>query len=97
MAAISALLVRTMTIWMTPFASVAMLEELALLKIAFCSAPASTAPLPTTSPNAFISYSKFEFLEPSILIGKACLKFLCYAPPHTGLLFRVHGFVGDDF
>jgi len=30
----------TLNIWMTPFASVAMLEKFALLKIAFCSAPA---------------------------------------------------------
>ena len=30
----------TLKIWMTPFASVAMLEKLALLKIAFCRAPA---------------------------------------------------------
>jgi len=30
----------TLKIWMTPLASVAMLEKLALLKIAFCSAPA---------------------------------------------------------
>src|SRR5471032_845661 len=30
----------TLKIWMTPFASVAMLEKLALLKIALCSAPA---------------------------------------------------------
>src|ERR1039458_8531320 len=30
----------TLKIWMTPFASVAMLEKLALLKIAFCKAPA---------------------------------------------------------
>jgi hypothetical protein len=30
----------TLKIWMTPFASVAMLEKLALLKIAVCSAPA---------------------------------------------------------
>src|SRR5450759_4220571 len=29
----------TLKIWMTPFASVAMLEKLALLKIAFCRAP----------------------------------------------------------
>ena len=29
----------TLKIWITPFASVAMLEKLALLKIAFCSAP----------------------------------------------------------
>ena len=29
----------TLKIWMTPFASVAMLEKLALLKIALCSAP----------------------------------------------------------
>ena len=28
----------TLNIWMTPFASVAMLEKLALLKIAFCKA-----------------------------------------------------------
>ena len=31
-----------MKIWITPFASVAMLEKLALLKIALCSAPALT-------------------------------------------------------
>jgi len=30
----------TLKIWMTPFASVAMLEKLALLNIAFCRAPA---------------------------------------------------------
>src|SRR6476661_4544185 len=30
----------TLKIWMTPLASVAMLEKLALLKIALCSAPA---------------------------------------------------------
>jgi hypothetical protein len=30
----------TLKIWMTPFASVAMLEKLALLKIALCRAPA---------------------------------------------------------
>src|SRR5580704_3068020 len=30
----------TLKIWMTPFSSVAMLEKLALLKIAFCKAPA---------------------------------------------------------
>src|SRR6266550_4939016 len=30
----------TLKIWMTPFASVAMLEKFALLKIAFCRAPA---------------------------------------------------------
>ena len=30
----------TLKIWMTPFASVAMLEKFALLKIALCSAPA---------------------------------------------------------
>ena len=29
----------TLKIWMTPLASVAMLEKLALLKIALCSAP----------------------------------------------------------
>jgi hypothetical protein len=29
-------------IWITPLASVAMLEKLALLKMAFCSAPALT-------------------------------------------------------
>src|ERR1700690_90962 len=29
----------TLKIWITPFASVAMLEKLALLKIAFCRAP----------------------------------------------------------
>ncbi len=29
----------TLKIWMTPFASVAILEKLALLKIAFCRAP----------------------------------------------------------
>src|SRR5688500_5982880 len=29
----------TLKIWMTPFASVAMLEKLALLKIALCNAP----------------------------------------------------------
>src|SRR5579863_6067711 len=29
----------TLKIWITPLASVAMLEKLALLKIAFCSAP----------------------------------------------------------
>jgi hypothetical protein len=32
----------TLKIWMTPLASVAMLEKLALLKIALCRAPAST-------------------------------------------------------
>ena len=30
----------TLKIWMTPFSSVAMLEKLALLKMAFCRAPA---------------------------------------------------------
>ena len=30
----------TLKIWITPLASVAMLEKFALLKIAFCSAPA---------------------------------------------------------
>ena len=30
----------TLKIWMTPFASVAMLEKLALLKMALCRAPA---------------------------------------------------------
>src|ERR1700675_517750 len=29
----------TLKIWMTPFASVAIIEKLALLKIAFCKAP----------------------------------------------------------
>src|SRR4030066_893628 len=29
----------TLKIWITPFSSVAMLEKLALLRIAFCSAP----------------------------------------------------------
>jgi len=29
----------TLKSWMTPFSSVAMLEKLALLRIAFCSAP----------------------------------------------------------
>jgi hypothetical protein len=33
----------TLKIWITPFASVAMLEKFALLKIALCSAPASTS------------------------------------------------------
>jgi hypothetical protein len=32
----------TLKIWMTPFASVAMLEKLALLKIALCRAPVRT-------------------------------------------------------
>jgi hypothetical protein len=32
----------TLKIWITPLASVAMLEKLALLKMALCSAPAST-------------------------------------------------------
>jgi len=32
----------TLKIWITPLASVAMLEKLALLKIALCRAPAST-------------------------------------------------------
>src|SRR5580704_8433379 len=32
----------TLKIWMTPFASVAMLEKLALLKMAACSAPVSS-------------------------------------------------------
>jgi hypothetical protein len=32
----------TLKIWITPLASVAMLEKLALLKIALCSAPALT-------------------------------------------------------
>src|SRR5688500_4943937 len=40
----------TLKIWMTPFASVAMLEKLALLKLALCSAPAvSTASDPRRS------------------------------------------------
>jgi hypothetical protein len=34
----------TLKIWMTPFASVAMLEKLALLKIASCSAPVVELP-----------------------------------------------------
>jgi hypothetical protein len=29
----------TLKIWMTPFSSVAILEKLALLKMAFCNAP----------------------------------------------------------
>src|ERR1035441_7696336 len=36
----------TLKIWMTPFASVARLEKLALLKIALCRAPPRAAPLP---------------------------------------------------
>src|SRR6202162_4390847 len=40
----------TLNIWMTPFSSVAMLEKLALLKIALCKAPAfSRASLRRTS------------------------------------------------
>jgi hypothetical protein len=40
----------TLKIWMTPFSSVAMLEKLALLKIAFCRAPVlSRASLRRTS------------------------------------------------
>ncbi len=40
----------TLKIWMTPFSSVAMLEKLALLKMAFCKAPVlSTAALRRTS------------------------------------------------
>ncbi len=33
----------TLKIWITPFASVAMLEKLALLKMALCNAPAFSA------------------------------------------------------
>src|ERR1019366_4584428 len=44
----------TLKIWMTPFASVAMLEKLALLKIALCRAPTlSSASLRRTSVTTF--------------------------------------------
>src|ERR1035437_2459595 len=36
----------TLKFWMTPFASVAILEKLALLKIALCRPPPRAAPLP---------------------------------------------------
>src|SRR6476619_1642390 len=49
----------TLNSWMTPFSSVAMLEKLALLKIAFCSAPvfsrAASRPTSVTPSAAAVS------------------------------------------
>src|ERR1017187_4704955 len=45
---------------MTPFSSVAMLEELALLKIAFCSAPAFSSAASNTSSSRFTPRSSFS-------------------------------------
>jgi len=54
----------TLKIWITPVASVAMLEKLALLKIALCRAPAfskaSSASLPVV---------------PSMMLANRCLFF----------------------
>src|SRR5438876_366124 len=47
----------TLKIWMTPFASVAMLEKFALLKIASCSAP-------VLSSAALACLRKVRFLGP---------------------------------
>src|SRR3954462_7852507 len=63
----------TLKIWMTPFASVAILEKLALLKIAFCKAPAvsrascrrpsvMTSAVPVTESELFLASSAVGFI-----------------------------------
>src|ERR1700682_3843627 len=60
----------TLKIWITPLASVAMLEKLALLKIALCKAPvvsrASVVPAPTTAPLA-LGVRRSEGLFPVVI------------------------------
>jgi len=66
----------TLKIWMTPFASVAILEKLALLKIALCKAPVlskaswrRTSVMPAAVPAAGLRTAGFEiFLRIAISI-----------------------------
>src|SRR5947209_1371789 len=72
----------TLKIWITPFASVAMLEKLALFKIAFCSAPAvSTASCRLPSVMTSVPPPVSAAAELGLFLGMAFLErpnpFLC--------------------
>src|SRR3954447_4150095 len=56
----------TLKIWMTPFSSVAMLEKFALLKIAFCKAPAFSR---TSSRRTSVTI----FMAGGTLVGGFCI------------------------
>src|SRR6202043_3412443 len=53
----------TLKIWMTPFESVAMLEKLALLKIALCRAPALSS---TSSARLDIAFTLPQETDPRL-------------------------------
>src|SRR6187399_3292866 len=76
----------TLKIWMTPFSSVAMLEKLALLKIALCNAPASSSASSAcfravTSSMDDLEAGQVQGLGPerqTILLGHGCFPGLPY-------------------
>src|ERR1700726_4860256 len=72
----------TLKIWMTPLASVAMLEELALLKIALCRAPALSSASSACFGNAFAlpSGTLVRVLVPSSPMSKLFLPVACAWP-----------------
>src|ERR1019366_2007208 len=88
----------TLKIWMTPLSSVAILEKLALLKIAFCRAPAlssaslrwtsvTTSSLPAAAPRMTESWCFADMSQPpsSLLTGISLGESRAVPPQHSPL------------